>query len=39
MNHVNFFRDLFKTIEGYRKIVLLMFSVKNDNDFLTAFGF
>ena len=39
MNHVICFRDLFETLEDYRKIVLIMFLIKNENDLLTEFGF
>ena len=39
MDNVNYFRDLFKSIHDYRKIVLLMFLIKNDNDLLTECGF
>ena len=39
MIHVNFFRDLFESIEDYRKMVLLMFLIKNYNDLLTECGF
>ena len=30
MNDVNFFKDLFESTEGYRKLVSLMFLIKND---------
>ena len=39
MNHVHYFRDLCESIEDYRKIVLIMFLIKNDNDLLTECGF
>ena len=39
MNHVNFFRSLFEPFEDYRKKVLLLFLVKNENDLLTECGF
>ena len=34
MNNVNYFADLFESIPDYKKIVLLMFSIKNDVNFL-----
>ena len=34
MDHVKSFKDFFEYIPGYRKIVLLMFSFKNDVDLL-----
>ena len=39
MNHVNYFRDLLDSKPDYRKNVLLIFSIKNDNDFLTECGY
>ena len=33
MNYENYFKDLFESIEDYRKIVLLIFLIKNDKDF------
>ena len=39
MNNVNYFKDLFEIIDDYRKIVLLIFLIKNDNDLLTECGF
>ena len=39
MNYEYYFEDLFESIPEYRKIVLLMFSTKNDNDFLLEIGF
>ena len=39
MNKVNYFKDLFESIDDYRKIVLLIFLIKNDNDLLTESGF
>ena len=32
MDHVIYFKDFFESIPDYRKIVLLMFLIKNDND-------
>ena len=37
--NVNYFRDLFESITDYRKIVLLTFLNKNDNDFIRECGF
>ena len=34
MNNVNYFTDLFESIADYKKIVLLMFLIKNDVNFL-----
>ena len=39
MNHINFFKELFEPIEGYRKVVLLKFSNKNDGDLIKEVGF
>ena len=39
MNNENYFKDLFKSIPEYRKIVLLMFLIKNDRDLLHEIGF
>ena len=39
MDNVYYFIDLFKSIADYRKIVLLIFSIKNDIYFLEEFGF
>ena len=39
MNNVNYFKDLFESIPDYKKIVLLMFLVKNDVNFLYECGF
>ena len=39
MNYENYFIDIFQSKPDYRKIVLLMFLLKNDNDFLTECGF
>ena len=38
MDHVNYFRDFFESMEDYRKIVFLMFLIKTDNDLLTECG-
>ena len=39
MNIVNYFKDLFESIPDYKKIVLLMFLIKNDVNFLYECGF
>ena len=33
MNNVNYFKDLFESIPDYKKIVLLLFLIKNDVNF------
>ena len=39
MNNVNYFTDLFESIPDYEKVVLLMFLIKNDVNFLYECGF
>ena len=39
MNNTNYFKDLFESIPDYKKIVLLMFLIKNDVDMLYECGF
>ena len=39
MGYGNHFRDLLESIPDYRKIVLLLFSIKNDVDFLNESRF
>ena len=39
MNNTNFFKDLFESIHNYRKVVLLIFLIKNDKDLLLEIGF
>ena len=39
MNNVNCFKDIFESIPDYKKIVLLMFLIKNDVNFLYECGF
>ena len=39
MDNVNYFKDLFESIPDYKTIVLLMFLIKNDVNFLYEFGF
>ena len=38
MNNINYFKDLFESIPDYKKIVLLMFLIKNDVNFLYECG-
>ena len=39
MNSANYFEDLFESIPDYKKIVLLMFLIKNDVNLLYECGF
>ena len=39
MDNVNYFKDLFESIPDYKKIVLLMFLIKIDVNFLYECGF
>ena len=39
MNKINYFKDLFESIPDYKKIVLLLFLIKNDVNFLYESGF
>ena len=39
MNFEYYFKDIFESFPDYRKIVLLMFLIKNDNDLLTECPF
>ena len=39
MDNVNYFKDLFESVPDYKKIVLLMFLIKNDVIFLYECGF
>ena len=39
MNYENNFKDLFESIPDYRKIVLKIFLIKNDNDLLKKMDF
>ena len=39
MEHIRYFQDLFESIPDFRKVVLLMFSFKNDVDLFTECGF
>ena len=39
MNNSNYFKDIFKSIPEYRKIVLLIFLIQNDKNLLNQIGF
>ena len=39
MDLVNYFKGLFESIADYRKIVLTIFSIKNDENLLKECGF
>ena len=39
MNYENYFRDIFNSITDYRKIVLFLFLIQNDKNFLKEIGF
>ena len=39
MNNVNYFKDIFESIQDYKKIVLLIFLIQNDKNFLKEIGF
>ena len=39
MHNVKYFTDLFESIPDYKKVVLLLFLIKNDVDFLHKCGF
>ena len=39
MNNTNYFKDLFESIPNYRKVLLLIFLIKNDKDLLLEIGF
>ena len=39
MNNTNYLKDLFESIPDYRKIVFLLFLIKNDKDLLREVGF
>ena len=39
MSYENYFKELFESIEDYRKKVLLMFLFQNDKNLLHKFGF
>ena len=39
MNNENYFKDIFESIQDYRKIVLLIFLIQNDKNLLKEIGF
>ena len=39
MDIKNYFKDIFESIEDYRKIVLLIFLIQNDKNLLKEIGF
>ena len=39
MDHMNYFKPLLKSTPGYRKTVLIMFSIENDIDILNNSGY
>ena len=39
MDNVNYFEDLSESIPDYKKIVLIIILIKNDNNFLYECGF
>ena len=39
MNNSNYFKDLFESIEDYRKIILLIYLIKDDKNLLHEIGF
>ena len=39
MVNINFFKNLFESIPEYRKIVLIIFLIPNDDDLLKESGF
>ena len=39
MNNINYLKELFESINDYRKIVLLMFLIKDDKNLLKEVGF
>jgi len=39
MDNINYFKDLFESITDFRKIVLLMFLIKDDKNLLKEVGF
>ena len=38
MNHSNYFKDIFESIQHYRKIVLIIFLIQNDKNLLKEIG-
>ena len=39
MNYENYFKDIFEAIPDYRKIILLIFLIQNDDKLLKEIGF
>ena len=39
MNYENYFKDIFESIHDYKKIVLLIFLIQNDENLLKEIGF
>ena len=39
MNHENYFKDIFESIHDYKKTVLLIFLIQNDENLLHEVGF
>ena len=39
MDNINYFKDIFKSIHDYKKIVLLIFLIQNDKNLLKEIGF
>ena len=39
MNNSNYFKDIFESILGYRKKILLIFLIQNDKSLLKEIGF
>ena len=39
MNYENYFKDKFESLPDYRKIILLILLIKNDDDLLKECGF
>ena len=39
MDNSNYFKDIFESIQDYKKIVLLIFLIQNDKNLLKEIGF
>ena len=39
MNNSNYFKDIFESIQDYRKIVLIILLIQNDRNLLKEIGF
>ena len=39
MDNSNYFKDIFESIQDYRKVVLLIFLIQNDKNLLKEIGF